>query len=221
MSGRVVTRVLLFAVLAAGVVWALVNRDAVDLSLIEDALHAFGAWAPVVFVLLYAVATVLFLPGSVFSLAGGALFGPLWGTLFNLAGATIGAVAAFLVTRYLVSDWVRARTGARVERLIAGVEAEGWRFVAFVRLVPLFAFNLANYAFGLTRIGLARYAAATFVCMIPGAFAFAFTYAGHAGRGIAGGDADAVRLALLAASLLVAVALLPRLVSRLRRGGNP
>ena len=214
LNSRVIIRLLVFAALATALGWALVNRESIEFSRIEAVLAEVGAWGPILFIVLFAAATVMFLPGTVFALAGGALFGPVWGTLLNLSGATIGAVLAFLATRLLGGEWVRARAGERLERLIAGVEAEGWRFVAFVRLVPLFPFNLVNYAFGLTRIGLTAYAATTFVCMIPGAIAF--TYAGHAGRGIAAGGGDVVQKVVLAASLLVAVAFLPRLVARFR-----
>ena len=103
-----------------------------------------GPVAPLLFILIYALATVLFLPGSVLTLAGGALFGPVLGTLYNLTGATLGATLAFLIARYLAADWVADKTGGRVKQLINGVEAEGWRFVAFVRLVPLFPFNLIS-----------------------------------------------------------------------------
>ncbi|MBR2813104.1 MAG: VTT domain-containing protein [Reyranella sp.] len=166
--------------------------------------------------MLFAIATVLFLPGAVFGLAGGLLFGPLWGTILNLIGATLGATAAFLVGRYLAGDWVRRRAGPRLERLVAGVEAEGWRFVAFVRLMPLFPFNLSNYAFGLTRISLTHYVLATLVCMLPGTLAF--TWLGHAGREAAAGNATAIRYALIALALLAAIAFLPRLIRRLRGG---
>jgi uncharacterized membrane protein YdjX (TVP38/TMEM64 family) len=104
---------------------------------------------------------VAFLPGAVFGLAGGALFGPVWGSLWNLIGATLGATLAFLAARYTAGDWVARRTGARLKALVEGVEAEGWRFVAFVRLVPLFPFNLLNYALGLTRIRLDHYPGST------------------------------------------------------------
>jgi len=93
---------------------------------------------------LYVAVTVLLLPGSILGLAGGALFGPAWGTVYTLVGATIGATLAFLVARYVASDWVAAKAGGRVKQVIDGVEAEGWRFVAFTRLVPLFPFNLLN-----------------------------------------------------------------------------
>ena len=96
-----------------------------------------------------------------FGLAGGLLFGPLWGTILNLAGVMLGATAAFLVGRYVAADWVRSLTGPRLQRLVDGVEAEGWRFVAFVQLVPLFPFNPSNYAPGFTRISLKEYSVAS------------------------------------------------------------
>src|SRR5207245_2450047 len=81
-------------------------------------LGRVGRWAPILFVLLYAFATVLFVPGAILTVAGGALFGPLWGTLWNLIGATVGATFAFAIARYVGSDWVAARAGARMTRLV-------------------------------------------------------------------------------------------------------
>jgi uncharacterized membrane protein YdjX (TVP38/TMEM64 family) len=82
----------------------------------------------------------------------------------------LGATLAFVIARYVASDWVAERSSDRLGRLMRGVEEEGWRFVAFVRLVPLFPFNLVNYAFGLTRIRLREYVLASLVCMAPGAW---------------------------------------------------
>jgi len=95
-----------------------------------------------------------------------------------------------------------------------GVASEGWRFVAFVRLVPLFPFNLLNYALGLTRISFITYLLATWVFMLPGAFAY--SWLGHAGREALSGADGLVRNVTIALSLLAAVALLPRLVRKLR-----
>jgi len=156
------------------------------------------------------------LPGSVLTLAGGALFGPVLGTFYNLTGATVGAVLAFLVARYLASDWVEQKTDGRLKQLKQGVEGEGWRFVAFVRLVPLFPFNLLNYALGLTRIRLSHYLIATYLFMLPGAIAY--TYLGYAGREAIAGSEGLIQKALLALALLAVVAFLPRLIGRLRRG---
>jgi len=209
-------RLLLLAALVAGIALAAVYRGRLDAGALQAWTAAAGAWGPLVFMAGYALATVLFVPGSLLTLAGGALFGPLWGTLYNLTGATLGATLAFLVARYLAGDWVAARTGRRLTALREGIEKEGWRFVAFTRLVPLFPFNLLNYALGLTRIPLGQYVLATYVCMLPGALAY--TYLGYAGReAVAGGEA-LIQKGLLALGLLALVAFLPRIVAHFRRG---
>ena len=122
--------------LTAAITWAIGHRQGFDAPAIEAAIRNMGIWAPLAYMGLYAVATVLFLPGSILGLVGGALFGPVWGVVYALLGATVGATLAFLAARYVASDWVAAKAGGRVRQLIAGVEGEGWRFVAFVRLVP-------------------------------------------------------------------------------------
>ena len=204
--------------LAAGVALALVYRGRFDAAALQSRVQEAGIAAPLLFMLIYALAAVLFLPGSVLTLAGGALFGPVLGTLYNLSGATAGAAMAFLFARYLASDWVARKAGGRVKQLIDGVEREGWRFVAFVRLVPLFPFNLLNYALGLTRLKFSHYLVATYVFMLPGTIAY--TYLGYAGREAVTGGEGLIRKALLALALLAIVAFLPRLIRRLRRGGS-
>ncbi len=207
-------RGLIALLLVAAVIAAWSGRDALTPAALADALQRLGAFAPLLFVLLYALGTVLFLPGIVLTLAGGILFGPAWGTLYNLTGATLGATLAFLLARHLAGDWVRRRSGPRLRRLIEGVEAEGWRFVAFTRLMPLFPFNLLNYALGLTRIPLGQYVLASALCMFPGAIAY--TWLGYAGSEAAAGSEDWVQKLLLALALLAAAGFLPRLVRRLR-----
>jgi len=139
----------------------------------------------------------------------------VWGTLYNLTGATIGATLAFLIARYLAAHWVEKKTGGRLRQLKEGVEGEGWRFVAFVRLVPLFPFNLLNYALGLTRIRLSHYVVASYLFMLPGAIAY--TYLGYVGREAAAGGQGLIQKVLLALALLALVAFLPRLIGRLRQ----
>lgn len=214
MISKTAMRWLLGLALLVAVGVALTQRGRFDSAVLQAWVEGAGAAGPVLFMGLYAVATVLFLPGAVITLAGGALFGPLWGTLWNLTGATVGAALAFLIARYLGADWVARRAGPRMQRLNDGVAAEGWRFVAFVRLVPLFPFNLLNYALGLTRISFVTYLLATWVFMLPGAFAY--TWLGHAGREALSGGDGLVRNITIALSLLAAVAFLPRIVRKLR-----
>ncbi len=207
-------RILIALALLAAIVAAILTRDRFDAAALQAWVEGAGAAGPLLFMAVYALATVLFLPGSVITLAGGALFGPVWGTLWNLTGATIGAALAFLVARYLGADWVARRAGPRLQNLNDGVTAEGWRFVAFVRLVPLFPFNLLNYALGLTRIPFLAYVLASWLFMLPGAFAY--TWLGYAGREALAGGEGMIRNILIALALLAAVGFLPRLVKRLR-----
>ncbi len=209
-------RLLVLGLVLAGVVAVVLYRDALSAEALEQWVRDLGAAGPLVFMLIYALGTVLFLPGSVLTLAGGALFGPLWGTLYNLIGATLGATLAFLIARYLAGSWVERKSGGRIRQLKEGVEAEGWHFVALTRLVPLFPFNVLNYALGLTRIRLSHYVIASFVCMLPGAFAY--TYLGYVGREAVGGGEGLIQKALLALALLAVVSFLPRLIGRLRQG---
>ncbi|QIT56088.1 TVP38/TMEM64 family protein [Aquisalimonas sp. 2447] len=189
-------------------------RGELNPELLQQRLDDLGMLAPFAFMAAYAVATVAFLPGLVFTIAGGVLFGPVFGTVYSLLGATVGAMLAFLVARYAASDLVAAYTGGRLKKLIVGVEREGWRFVAFTRLVPIFPFNLLNYALGLTRIGFMPYAVATFICMAPGAFAY--TWIGHAGAETVAGGRSGINAILIALGLLAAVIFLPRLVKRFK-----
>ncbi len=209
-------KIILIFVLVAGIGLAVVYRVKFDIAALEIWINDAGILAPIVFMLVYALASVLFLPGSFLTLAGGALFGPVLGTFYNLTGATLGATLAFLISRYLASDWVEDKAGGKVKQLIKGVEGEGWRFVAFVRLVPLFPFNLLNYALGLTKIRFLHYLVATYIFMLPGAIAY--TYLGYAGREALGGGEGLIQKVLIALALLAVVAFLPRLIGNIRRG---
>lgn len=217
MKRTVVIRSILAIIVLLAVVAGFTLRGELNPEALRRGIDDLGAVAPLVFIAAYAAATVAFLPGLVFTIAGGVLFGPVLGTLFSLVGATIGATLAFLIARHAAADWVAEKAGGRLQRLLLGVEREGWRFVAFVRLVPLFPFNLLNYALGLTRIGLLPYILASFICMAPGAFAY--TWVGHAGAETVAGGEGGIQAILIAIGLLAAVMFLPRLVRRIR--GEP
>lgn len=208
-------RGLLLAAILAGVAVAASREGALNAAAVEHLIASAGATAPLLFILGYAVATVLFLPGSILTLAAGALFGPVAGAFYSLTGATLGATLAFLLARFLAGEWAARKAGGRLRDFVQGVEAEGWRFVAFVRLVPLFPFNLVNYALGLTRIPLVQYVLASYLCMVPGAVVY--SYLGFAGREAATGGEDLLQKGLIALALIATAAFLPRLVMRLRR----
>lgn len=208
-------RIGLFLVLGIAVAWGILNKDSINAETIQASIENVGAAAPLFFMLIYILSTVLFLPGSVLTLLGGALFGPVFGTFYSLTAATIGAMLSFLIARYLASGWVEKKSSGRIKQLINGVESEGWRFVAFTRLVPLFPFNILNYALGLTKISFPQYSIATYVFMLPGAIAY--TYLGYIGKEAATGGEGLIQKAMLALALLAVVAFIPRLINKLRK----
>lgn len=186
---------------------------------LRDWIDGFGALAPLVFIAIYAVATVAFLPGTPLSLLAGLIFGPVFGTLWAVIGATIGATLAFLIGRYaargLVEGWTA--NNERVKKLDEGVERQGWRMLLITRLVPVFPFNLQNYAYGLTRIGLGTYVLLTAICIIPGAAVYTF-----AGGSLASARQDLTRTFVylgVAAVFFVALSLIPGWIGR-RNGGE-
>ncbi|MCE2557769.1 MAG: TVP38/TMEM64 family protein [Acidobacteria bacterium] len=138
-------------------------------------VNGLGLWGPVVFVLGYAVATVAFIPGSLLTLAGGAIFGLGEGTAFVFAGASLGATGAFLASRYLVRGAVERRVAAepRFAAIDRAVGREGFKIVVLLRLTPVVPFVLLNYALGLTKVKLSHYVGA-FVGMFPATLLYVY-----------------------------------------------
>ncbi|HWK96722.1 MAG TPA: TVP38/TMEM64 family protein [Pseudolabrys sp.] len=183
-------------------------------SALQTRVASLGHWAPAGFILLYAISTVAGLPGGILDVVGGAVFGPVYGSLINLAGGTLGAAGAFLLARYVAADWVRRRAGPRVQKVMTSVEEDGWRFVAFVRLVPVIPYTIVNYMLGLTRIPFWHYVIATVVFMAPSTVAY--TYIGHAGTQALAGDTDNIRYALLMLAVIAIVIFAPQFYKRWR-----
>jgi uncharacterized membrane protein YdjX (TVP38/TMEM64 family) len=142
---------------------------------LRQAIAAYGYWGPLVYLAVWTLAPPLFLPGLPITLAGGILFGPFWGVVYTTFGATAGASLAFLVARYLARDWVAAKlAGTRLERLDSQMGDQGWKVVAFTRLIPIFPYFLLNYAYGLTRVSFLGFFLATLFGMIPVTTAYVY-----------------------------------------------
>jgi len=133
-------------------------------------IAGLGALGPVVFALIYAVATVAAIPASLLTVAAGAMFGSGVGIATVAVGATAGATAAFAIGRWLARDAVAAwlAKSDKFARLDAMTERHGAIIVALTRLLPIFPFNLLNYGFGLTRVRFGTYVLWTFLCILPG-----------------------------------------------------
>jgi uncharacterized membrane protein YdjX (TVP38/TMEM64 family) len=118
-----------------------------------------GFIGAIVFVAIYNIATLLFVPGSLLTIKGGCLFGVFWGSVCVLIAASLGAIWAFLLGRYLSRDWVCRQIGKnpKFQALDRAVAKEGWKIVLLTRLSPVFPFNLLNYFFGVTQVSLKDY----------------------------------------------------------------
>ena len=138
-------------------------------------VDGLGVWGPIVFVLGYTVATVAFIPGSLLTLAGGAIFGLAEGTALVFVGASLGATAAFLASRYVVRGAIEKRVAAepRFAAIDRAVGREGFKIVLLLRLTPIVPFVLLNYALGLTRVRLGDYVRA-FVGMLPATLLYVY-----------------------------------------------
>ncbi|MBU4236649.1 MAG: TVP38/TMEM64 family protein [Proteobacteria bacterium] len=125
------------------------------------------------YMLIYILATALSLPGAVIlTLAGGALFGLVTGTIVISFASTIGATLACMVSRFLLRDWVQARFGEKLERINEGIEQEGGFYLFTLRLIPVFPFFVINLAMGLTRIKLSTYYWVSQLGMLPGTLVY-------------------------------------------------
>lgn len=141
-----------------------------------DWIANLGSWGPVAFILVYILATVLFIPGSLLTLGAGAIFGVIWGSICVSVGSTLGATCAFLVGRYLTRDWVskQIENNEKFKAIDEAVATEGWKIVGLTRLSPLFPFNLLNYAFGITQVSLRDYFFASWIGMMPGTVMYVY-----------------------------------------------
>jgi uncharacterized membrane protein YdjX (TVP38/TMEM64 family) len=134
-----------------------------------------GSVGAIAFILIYIVATVAFLPGSILTLGAGVVFGVALGSIYVFIGATIGATLAFLVGRYLARGWISRKIAGnqKFAAIDRAVGKEGLKIVLLTRLSPIFPFNLLNYAFGVTGVSLKDYVIGS-LGMIPGTIMYVY-----------------------------------------------
>ena len=209
-------KIILFLFLLIGIIFAIINRENFNNENLKNLLENYGFYAPFIFIFIYAIATVLFLPGLILTILAGALFGPFFGTVYAISGATLGATLAFLNARYISYGKIEKMIeGSKLEFIKKSVEEEGWKFVAFTRLVPLFPFNLLNYSFGLTKIKLSEYIWSSFLFMIPGTLGY--VYLGFAGTEIVTGGENIIQTILILIAILVTVMYLPHYIKKVSK----
>jgi len=156
-------------------------------------IEGLGIWGPIVFGLVYIVATLMFVPGSALTLAAGLLFGLAGGTAVVSVASTTSAAFAFLIARYLARGAVEGMAGKspRFAAIDKAIGEGGWKIIAMLRLSPAMPFSLGNYLFGLTRVKFWPYVLTSWLFMLPGTFMYVYLgYIGSAGLTAAGGQSS-------------------------------
>ena len=161
--------------LAVAGLWFLSRSAAEAIPEISRWVADLGYWGPVVFGLLYASGTILFVPGSLLTLAAGALFGLFQGTLIVWLSAMLGSSGAFLIARYIARGWIEKKLAEneRFDAVDRAVAESGLKITFLLRLSPAFPFSFLNYALGLTRVSFRDYALAGFG-MLPGTLLYVY-----------------------------------------------
>ena len=189
-------------------------RNLLDRQILADYLQALGIWTVPIFIFTYVILAVLGLPIVIHTLAGGVVFGLVWGTIWSAIAATLGAVGAFYLTRYVFRDWAISKFGKHklLAKFDRSMESNAFELVLALRFTPIAPFNIINFLLALTPIKIDTYTIATFIGVIPGSIAY--TWLGTSGK-IAFQDGD--RLQFICASIfLVILSISPILYKRWR-----
>jgi uncharacterized membrane protein YdjX (TVP38/TMEM64 family) len=213
--------------LALAALYAAGLQDYLSLTALRRYHGTLSAWietqplaAVALYLLVYFAMVAISFPGAGFmTITGGFLFGAPLGTVLAAVAATAGAIVIFLIARTSLGAFLAGRAGPRMRRLRDGFQEEGFSYLLFLRLVPLFPFWLVNLAAASFGMRLLPYVAATAIGVVPPTFVFA-----HFGQGLEGAlESDGVHVPtglLVALALLAVLALLPVAVRRLRHRGD-
>ena len=171
-------------------------------------IESLGIWGPVALGVVYIIATIVFVPGTLLTLVAGAVFGLAIGFITVSIASTIGASLAFLIARYFARDKVAsmAEDNRHFDAIDAAIEEGGWKVVGLLRLSPAIPFNVQNYLYGLTKVKFWEYALTSWIAMMPGTFMY--VYLGTVSGAALGGDREKSpgEWALLVVGLLATIA---------------
>ncbi|KXF81580.1 TVP38/TMEM64 family protein [Enterovibrio coralii] len=206
--GLLVVALALFAAKQSGILEIIT-----DIKSLQEWIASFGALGYIVFVAAFVFACVFLLPGSAFTIVAGIVFGPIKGGLLALFSATLGAVVAFVVARFLLRNTIMNKFGDNpiFKKIDDGVAKNGTSFLILTRLVPVFPFSLQNYAYGLTSLNLGTYALVSLITMAPGAFIFAYMAGDIATNGV---SAMLLVKFAVAGLILFGMSLIPKYIAK-------
>jgi len=209
-------KIILIAVIAAIIVVAYLlgwTERLQDIQAMQAWFQGLGIIGYAAFILLYIIAAVFMLPAAPFTIIAGITFGSVLGAILSLIGATIGAMAAFAIARYIARDAIvnKFKDNAIFAKIEEGVKQNGVSFLILTRLVPIFPYNVQNYAYGVTPINILTFTGISFITMAPGAFIYAYM----AGEIAANGFSLKLMVQFaIAGVILFLVSLVPKYIAR-------
>lgn len=194
--------VALIVLIGVGIKYSGINFGALSPEKIETFIKSLGIWGPIAYMLFYVVRPLVLFPAGLLTAIGGAVFGPLLGTVYTVIGATGCALWEFLVARYVGREWIKKKIGHHIQKIDTHLEKHGIWTLLLIRLIPNLPYDVQNYGLGLTKIGFGSYAVGTFFGIIPGTFAFCYL-----GRSLFEGNVGKI---LIAALIIAGLILLQR-----------
>ena len=171
-----VLKIAIIVILLGGSVWLLIAHSEwfTDPALVKTQVIRWGAWGPVVYMLLYAVGPSFLVPGAVMTIAGGLAFGTTWGSVYSLIGGDVGAIVAFAAGRFLGKSFVERIVGERFQLMLHRIAKHGFQIILYLRMVPVIPYNALNLLAGASPITFYDYFWATMIGMVPGTILYAF-----------------------------------------------
>src|SRR3989338_8406429 len=176
-------------------------------------------WGPLIFIVIYSVGCVVALPGSLLTLAGGAVFGTAWGTLYNVIASNLGATLAFFAARYLGRDFVKGfLKSGKLAQLDEQIGKSGFKTIFRLRLIPIVPFNGLNFGAGFSAVRYRDYLLASVIGMLPGTFIYTY-FADALLKGVQGANQKAFLNLTVAGILLILISFLPSIYKKIK-GAN-
>ena len=220
--GRAIFKAAILAAFVAGAI-ILVRftpvKEVLTAEQLGKSLDTAGIWAPLVFILIYTVGVCLFVPGTLLTGLGAAIFGPYWGFLYVWFGAMFGACAAFVIGRTLGREFAASLVGDRLKKYDEAIERNGFATVLYLRLV-YFPFTPMNFGMGLTRVRFWDYTAGTGLGIIVGTFIFTFFIGTIKDVWASGNWGELVSFKVFfSLALFVFSFFIPKLIKKLRKEG--
>lgn len=181
-----------------------------DKEQLKTLIESFGILAPLSYILLYCIVTVTTISTLPLSLAGGVLFGPVYGIIYTMIGASFGMMSSFLIARYIAKDFIERKfSNLQIfKKINEGVKKDGPFILAVTRLLPIFPFGIQNYLYGLTSISFFKYTIFSIIFILPGTSVFVLL----AGAISAGNTKDAAKISLIASLIFLALTIITRVI---------